>query len=290
MGRPCTDAHPRAAHCASPGVLISAPSRSVLAEFLTFETVLYGAFSLPSDWERSPGPPVPGCPFLCLGCVPAVSTWDGTPGPLCPAQPASAPGQPLPEMTPTTCHPSHSPPPCDLTLISRSLPPAAWGPGSLWGPCSGSREGPEGDTQESAVTPEPRGAGGVSGPCPGSAGASPGGRGPGYSLSAPRTPRSRLCPTLRPGGPGRRWGRSRTRCSPLRPAPSCGSSTRSCSHLPATWMWPWLLLLWGSGLQSPGCLLVPVVSTNNSLINFPGSTSEWNFGFCWEPEFSKVAS
>lgn len=155
MGRPCTDAHPRAAHCASPGVLISAPSRSMLAEFLTFETVLYGAFSLPSDWEWRPGPPVPGCPSLRLGCVPAVSTWDGTPGPLCPAQPASAPGQPLPETTPTTCHPSHLPPPCDLTLISRSLPPAAWGPGSHWGPCPGSREGPEGDTQESAVTPEP---------------------------------------------------------------------------------------------------------------------------------------
>lgn len=109
-----------------PGVPITAPGRRRLVQLLPFQTVLRWALNMRTGSRAlAPQPQASRPSHVAAG--PAVRTQDRTRGPLRPAQPALAPGQPLPVMSPTTCRPSHTPEPCDPRLLEP--PTCCVGPG-----------------------------------------------------------------------------------------------------------------------------------------------------------------
>lgn len=135
--------------------------------------------------------------------------------------------------------------------------------------------------------PSPKGQEEPAGICWGHSDVSPGERGPGYSPPAPPPqPQIPALPSSVPESPGRsRQGVILSALSEpwLRHPPLLPVAL----HLEVA-MAPAAAGLWTPVARVAAC--PALVSANSSLINFPSSPSEWSSGFCWEPEFSKVAS
>lgn len=106
---------------------ITARGRRALVQLFMSQTVLHWALNMPGV-EQSPGPSAPGGQAEPRGCGPSSQDPGPHTGAAVPRAPALAPGQPLPETTPPRAAPHTCP--CPAKLVSRSLPPAAWGPGS----------------------------------------------------------------------------------------------------------------------------------------------------------------